>query len=197
VGDTITTSSFLVSSVLNAIPATAGSVSSTYLASGSALANIGSGGVTQTYLATGVAGTGPAFRAYSNSTQTFTSSTFTKIGINTTTFDTNSNFSTANNRFQPTVAGYYQFNGCAYYSASVSMTSWFLFIYKNGSVYSYGNGLQAASATALFATVNDIIYLNGSTDYVELYGYITGTGTLFCNSGVTFTFFSGALVRAA
>jgi hypothetical protein len=47
VGDTITTISFYVSSVLNAIPATAGSVSASYLAGGAARSNWGAGGVLQ------------------------------------------------------------------------------------------------------------------------------------------------------
>jgi hypothetical protein len=46
-GDSVVTESFLVSSVLNAIPATAGSVSSSYLAGGAARANWGAGGVLQ------------------------------------------------------------------------------------------------------------------------------------------------------
>jgi hypothetical protein len=46
-GDTITTISFYVSSVLNAIPATAGSVSASYLAGGAARSNWGAGGVLQ------------------------------------------------------------------------------------------------------------------------------------------------------
>jgi hypothetical protein len=143
-----------------------------------------------------VSGNQPAFRAYSNTTQTFTTAVSTKIGINTVDFDTNSNFITATNRFQPTVAGYYQINSCAYFSTTVNITSWFLFIYKNGAVNSYGNGAQVTVINA-FATAADIIYLNGSTDYIELYGYITGTGTLSCNAGTTFTYFSGSLVRAA
>jgi hypothetical protein len=143
------------------------------------------------------AGTGPAFRAYSNNTQTFTTATTTKIGINLTNFDTNSYFDITNNRFQPLIAGYYQINGCAYYSTSGTITSWFVFIFKNGNNNSYGNGVATASAGAVFSTVADVIYLNGSTDYLELYGYIGGTGTLACNNGTTFTYFSGALVRAA
>jgi hypothetical protein len=52
VGDTITTISFYVSSVLNAIPATAASINSSYLASGVARANWGAGGVLQVVNAT-------------------------------------------------------------------------------------------------------------------------------------------------
>ena len=46
-GDAVVTESFYVSSVLNAIPATAGSVAASYLAGGAARSNWGAGGVLQ------------------------------------------------------------------------------------------------------------------------------------------------------
>ena len=102
-GDLVTVESFYVSSVLNAIAATAGSVGTTYLAGSS---------VTQAKLGTNVAGNGPAFYAYRTATQTgIASATFTKIQLNVELFDTNSNYDNVTNyRFTPTVAGYYQVN---------------------------------------------------------------------------------------
>lgn len=144
-----------------------------------------------------VSGNQPAFSAYSNNNQTFTAATATKININTESFDTANAFdATTNYRFQPQVAGYYQINGCAYFSAT-AVTSFFVFIYKNGAVFKYGNGISATTIGASFATLGDLIYMNGSTDYLELYGFIAGTGTLICNAGSAFTYFSGSLVRAA
>lgn len=55
-GDTIQTVSFYVSSVANAIPGVTGAVSSTFLAGGAALANIGTAGITSTYLNPSVGG---------------------------------------------------------------------------------------------------------------------------------------------
>jgi hypothetical protein len=144
-----------------------------------------------------VSGNQPAFSAFSNNTQTFTAATATKININTEVFDTANAFDKDTNyRFQPQVAGYYQMNGCAYFSAP-TISSFFIFIFANGAIFKYGNGISATSIGASFATVNDLIYLNGSTDYLELYGFLGGTGTLSCNAGSTFTYFSGSLVRAA
>jgi hypothetical protein len=54
-GDLVTVESFQVSSVVNAIQNTSGSVSATNLAAGAALSNIGTGGVTASYLASGAA----------------------------------------------------------------------------------------------------------------------------------------------
>jgi hypothetical protein len=114
-GEFIETVSFFVSSVLNAIPATPGAVTSTY---------IGTGQVGQTALANGVAGTGPAFRAYNNANQNITASTFTKVLLQVEDFDTASCFdNTTNYRFTPTVAGYYQVSGSVFHNVSADFTS--------------------------------------------------------------------------
>jgi hypothetical protein len=55
-GDLVVVESFYVSSVLNAIPATANAVNNLYISDGA---------ITQSKLATGVVGNGPAFRAVS------------------------------------------------------------------------------------------------------------------------------------
>jgi len=188
-GDTVVTESFYVSSVLNAIPATAGSVSSTYLAGGSALANIGSGGVTQTYLATGVAGTGPAFSAYATSGTSVANNTLTKLSFDTEEFDTNNNF--ASSRFTPTVAGYYQINGCIGGAYATLLCT----IFKNGSEYK--RGVTASGATLNQANVSSVVYLNGSTDYVELYTYQGSGSTQTMATGINGAYFNGVMVRSA
>jgi len=189
--DAVVTESFYVSSVLNAIPATAGSVSTSYLVDGS---------VTQVKLGTGVAGNGPAFSAYLGSTQNVTTNTFTKVQLNNEEFDTNNNFDNATNyRFTPTVAGYYQINGNITLNATLVNGNSLAVIYKNGSRYKDGNLQSASSGGALFySVVSSLIYFNGSTDYVELWGLVSGTGTpsFGANSG-TQSYFNGCLVRAA
>jgi len=183
-GDLVVVESFYVSSVLNAIPATAGAVNSTYLLDGS---------VTQAKLGTGVAGNGPAFSAYATSSQSISSATFTKITLDTEVFDTNNNF--ASSRFTPTVAGYYQVNGnmrCGGTSKTVAVVA----IYKNGSSYGYGNQINGTSAIQL--VVSEIVYLNGSTDYVELYGYVDATSPTFEYATTAANCrFSASLVRGA
>jgi hypothetical protein len=191
VGDAVVTESFLVSSVLNAIPATAGAVNSTYIAGGAALANIGAGGLTQTYLATNVAGTGPAFSAYQSSAQTLATATNTKITLQTEEFDTNSNFdSTTNYRFTPTVAGYYQVNGRI--EVASATTEVITFIYKNGSKYKSGSDV---AANAVASVVSALVFLNGTTDYIEFYGYV-GIGQNL-SATITNTFFQASMVRSA
>lgn len=183
-GDTITTESFYVSSVLNAIPATTGSVGTTYIADAN---------VTQAKLASGVAGNGPAFSAYPSSTQTVTQSTWTKLACNTEEFDTNSNYDTTSYRFTPTVAGYYQVIGSASVT-TVAQTYNQLAIYKNGSRFK--DGIISSASGSYYFSVSALVYLNGSTDYIELYGQTTG-GTPTFSAGPTATFFQASMVRSA
>jgi microcystin-dependent protein len=86
---------------------------------------------------------GPAFSAYLNTSQSITTSTFTKVQINTEEFDTNSNYDNATNyRFTPTVAGYYQVNGR--FSSEVNSTLLVATIYKNGVEVKRGMDTRAS-----------------------------------------------------
>lgn len=182
-GDLITTISFYVSSVLNAIPAVAGAVTDTYL---------NAGAVTQTKMGTNVGATGPAFRASYTTTTSLSNSVWTKVTLDNETFDTNSNF--ASSRFTPTVAGYYQINAGVETTNTTSTT--LVAIYKNGANYaSASSGFQSATIDAT-AAVSDLVYLNGSTDYVEMYAIqISGSTQTVVGSSVTHL--SGFLARAA
>lgn len=136
---------------------------------------------------------GPAFSAYQSSAQSISSQTYTKVNLQTEEFDTNNNFdSTTNYRFTPTVAGYYQFNATVAQDTAVNL--WPL-LYKNGTTNKSGNSVALASGIGAIATVSGLIYLNGSTDYVELYIFTSGATTL--STGAALTTMQGVLVRAA
>ena len=148
-----------------------------------------------------VSGNMPAFSAYSNATQTISNITFTKISLQVEEFDTANAFdSTTNYRFTPQVAGYYQINGGVQFTSTICRSAIAL-IYKNGSSYKQGTYSPQATttdATTQAATVSSIVYLNGSTDYVEFYGWSqTLSGTITTVSGSIYTWFNGAMVRSA
>lgn len=208
-GDLIRVESFYVSSVLNAIPGTTGSVGTTYLADNSVTtakiqdnaittARINDAAVTQAKLAAGVAGNGPAFSATQSASQTIPNATNTKIQFNTETFDTNSNYDTTNYRFTPTVAGYYQVNGNVQIQAS-SGSFMLLSLYKNGSPF--GQLTYTANTAVANPTLSGslLVYMNGSTDYIELYcTQNSGVGlTLYGTSAGGSNQFSAFLARAA
>ena len=138
-----------------------------------------------------VSGNMPAFSAYKSTgagTQTITAGTFGKITFDTEEFDTNNNF--ASSRFTPTVAGYYQINAEADIGGSGFIV---MDLYKNGSNYKRSSG---SSGTEVYAVVSTIVYLNGSTDYVEVYGYSTAANASVYGSAGVYTYFNGCLLRA-
>jgi hypothetical protein len=135
----------------------------------------------------------PAFSAYRNASQSVSSSTNTKVAIDTEEFDTNSNFdSVTNYRFTPTVAGYYQINAGITFASAVTYAQ--IMIYKNGS--NYKNTYSQLSAGNYTQNVSSIVYCNGSTDYIEIYGYMAATTPSF-SGGISATWFNGAMVRSA
>ena len=142
----------------------------------------------------------PAFSAYAGSAQSITNSTYTKIQLNTETFDTNNNFdSSTNYRFTPTVAGYYQINANVYL-ADAGVAGYIISaLYKNGSAYKYSIGYYNASYGNGGAPISDVIYLNGSTDYIEYYVRQTNlTSSTFALSATSQgTYMSGAMIRSA
>lgn len=152
--------------------------------------------VTQAKMAAGVAGNGPAFSAFQSVPHTVSANTFTKINLQAELFDTAGAFDTTTNyRFQPTVAGYYQINAALGTTTNLISTTYFdVFLVKNGVAYAQATAYPAPS-NYFSAFVGALVYLNGSTDYVELYGQ--SNATFNTNAGSTNTYLSGALVRAA
>jgi hypothetical protein len=143
-----------------------------------------------------VSGNMPAFSAYTSANNTtFTASAFTKVTLDLEEFDTNSNF--ASSRFTPTVAGYYQVNGAISFSTSTGLM--FTSIYKNGTRYKDGVWLLASATTQSLSVVSSVIYCNGSTDYIELYGYNGNASSVTNNNGgqTYSTYLNGVLVRSA
>lgn len=149
----------------------------------------------------GVPVDGPAFRAYrATSNQAVTAGVNTKVALNAEDFDTNNCFDPVTNyRFTPTVAGYYSVYGQIYHGATTTRaTAVSLAINKNGSVAAYTE-VNLVTANQLTITINAslLVYMNGTTDYLELYGSQTGgAGNVFI-SGSGNTFLQAFLARSA
>ena len=147
-------------------------------------------GVSQTMLAPGVAGNGPAFSAFQSSAQTISSATYTKLQFQSEEFDTANCFdSTTNFRFTPNVPGYYLFTTSFAVNSFVTQTQ--LAIYKNGVIFKQGFNNTGSGQPNMSA----LIYMNGSTDYVEAYAWLGGGQALV--TGAPITYFQGFLARAA
>lgn len=131
---------------------------------------------------------GPAFHANAAGTQTLTALSNTKILFATEDFDTNNDF--ASSRFTPSVAGYYQISSSVRSSFGTTSASSQTFIYKNGAAWS-STAILASTAT-ICSHLSDVVYCNGTTDYIEIYATVNGTGTI---TVLNSSFFSGCLVR--
>jgi hypothetical protein len=142
-------------------------------------------------VATPAAGNGPSFSAYNSAIQPITSGVTAKVSLDTEEWDTAGAFSTANSRFQPAVAGYYNIIMKAAMNAAPSQID--LRLYKNGSLYKSGGVRSGSTDFANQATF--LVYLNGSTDYVEFWVNLNTTQDLQAGAGNTFM--QGALVRVA
>lgn len=167
--------------------------------------------ITQTMMNTGFyGGYGPAFSAYRASgsgNQSVTNNTQNAIACDTKLFDTAGCYNNTGSpvtlnglsvpayAFCPNVAGYYQINGRADTYASSGLNFGQANLYKNGSNYKSG-GLINISATEIALTFSGLVYLNGSGDYVNVYGYVNGSaGTVFL-AGQNNLWFDGFLARA-
>ena len=155
---------------------------------------------TGTILTTATAGVpvnGPAFSAFRNtSDQSISATTWTKVAFNAEEFDTNSNYDNATNyRFTPTVAGYYSITWMVYLTTG-TVANTFTSLYKNGSIFKYGTTLPSGAGYFTFVIGGAVlVYMNGSTDYVEVYANSGQNATIA--SGNNLTYFQGAMVRSA
>lgn len=178
---TLQPASSIASDVVVQVPSVAGT-----------LVNTGSTAqVSQAMLAAGVSGNGPAFSAYCNTAQVFNNAASTKVQCAVEEYDTANCFDNSTNyRFTPNVAGYYRVSGQVLWGASyLALVS----IYKNGSEFKRG-----VFANGLSQTVSATIYLNGTTDYIEMYVYNSNGGSISTfSSGGYGDYFQAELVRAA
>jgi hypothetical protein len=137
----------------------------------------------------------PAFEAYLSSDQNINQSTNTKIQFNTEVFDTaNAYDNSTNYRFTPQVAGKYfvyaSVNcGSATNTDNNKMDIANIFFKKNGSDTGHSQRFSTYTQKIMERMVScpsGIITLNGSTDYVEVYAYISSNtqATLFTSTGI-------------
>lgn len=138
----------------------------------------------------------PVFSASRTTSQSITDATWTKTNFNVEDFDTASAYDNATNfRFQPQVAGYYDISGMVYFSGT-NLTQAIARIYKNGVADRMGVPTTISAANECAASVQAVIYLNGTTDYVELWARVIGTSPSF-TANANLNYFQGAMVRPA
>ena len=152
-----------------------------------------------------VSGNMPAFSAYKNALQNLTTNTSTLVSFQTEEFDTASAYNNTGSTvgtapqysFNPQVAGYYQINAAV--NANTTWTRGSISVWKNGSAWKYCSDIIATTVNTVEA--NALVYLNGSTDYVQIYLLVTGVSPQIYgdtpSSAAPYTYFQACLVRGA
>jgi hypothetical protein len=174
---------------------TTGVLGSTFFGDGTGSLTVQENGVTLNTITSA-----PTFRAKKTSNSNITSSTFTKLTFDATDFNVGNCYNTSTSRFTPTVAGYYNITAAIGTENGTTISRIIILLYKNGgAIGNYLQDIQWASGNAAQGYVSggsDLTYLNGTSDYIEVYAYLAWSGTQGI-SQATNTRFSAFLARAA
>ena len=137
----------------------------------------------------------PAFMAKPDGNITISDDTVTKLLFATEDFDTDSDY--ASSRFTPTTAGKYQVSGAVQWNTDTNYNAVLqgrLFVYKNGAQI-FRNDMDPRVGSgqvpiSFFNYINVAVYMNGSSDYLELYGYVDVQNSGVANFWQTNSYFT-------
>ena len=119
----------------------------------------------------------PAFKATMSGDQTVTTGVTTKVQFAVRNFDTNNGYDSTNYRFTPPVTGWYSvLSNLSFLDTGPGAFSSALEIRKNGSTVAVSSS-RFADNGAESLNVNSLIYLDGSSDYLEVWATIGGSGS--------------------
>ena len=114
----------------------------------------------------------PAFEAVRTSSQSISNASQTKIQFDTKNFDTDGAYDNSTNyRFTPQVAGKYFVYSYARFLSIADTKQGIVYIYKNGSSTGFVNSMSSGGNGHVGTLITKTIDLNGSTDYIESFGY--------------------------
>ena len=135
----------------------------------------------------------PAFYAHLSSSQSVSDNVITKVQVNTELLDTDNCYDNSSNyRFTPNKAGKYLVFGCVSGESNTtdSVNAVETIISLNGATFTNPNMASSGTATRFLQTSMVVVDMNGSSDYVELFGKVNiNSGTAEFNSGTKQTYF--------
>lgn len=138
------------------------------------------------------------FSASSSSDQTsIASGVDTKVVFDSEIFDIADEFDHVTSyRFSPTVNGYYQFNASVQINNLGDGKYFSLWFAKNGgSTELCGQKIMSSAADSeILANISGLIYMNGTTDYIEVYGKHNHGSELAFEGVSPRAYFSGILL---
>lgn len=103
--------------------------------------------------------------------QTLATATWTKLALATQDFQQGTGYVTGTARFTPTVAGFYDISATADLKTTVDQTAFVLGAYVNGTLNRTGAHSRASGTGHVGASLTTKVYLNGTTDYLEIWAY--------------------------
>ena len=127
-------------------------------------------------------------RAYRNAAQNIDAGPdkATKVLIDTISRDTESVIDIANSRIIPNLPGYYVVIGNVRASAVPDGRRVNAQIYKNGELVTYGTIDNQGAEGLSSSSASDLIYMNGTTDYLELYAFNSHSSALALHVGYSY-----------
>ena len=126
----------------------------------------------------------PTFSVIKNANQTITNGQYTKCTWDVESWDVGGGFDLANNKYQPNESGYYSITANLRYDGSSNSTRGIMVLYKNGSPYKRLADHQGTGNEAFNLNGNCLVYLNGSSDYLEVWIYIAASTAVIGNSNI-------------
>ena len=140
---------------------------------------------------TQVVGTTAAARASLAASQAVPQNVVTKVALAAAQYDPLSWFVPASNRFVPNIPGYYQLNAAAVWQLTTEFNR-SISIRKNGVAISVSDTFTAGGTMQ----ISDIVYMNGTTDYLEIYVFQASAAAVNLEPNNAYTFFDVSLVGA-
>ena len=127
-------------------------------------------------------------KAYRNAAQNIDAgpSSPTKVLIDTISRDTEGVVDTTNSRIIPTLPGDYVVMGNVMASAVPDGQRVNAVIFKNDEPVSYGTIDNQGATGPSSSSASDLIYMNGTTDYLELYAYNSHSAALTLYTGYSY-----------
>jgi hypothetical protein len=122
----------------------------------------------------------PYFDAEKQVNQAITAGSAVKITWPTVNYDTASWWDAVNNRYKPLIKGDYQVQGSLIYTSPTVNASCAIYIYKNGAQYgrSFNGNLMVAANADCSGFFQNIIPMNGSTDYIEIFVFFSNNSSV-------------------
>ena len=138
---------------------------------------------------------GRGFSAYLSTEPYIETGTFTTVLFANEDFDTDSKYDTTTGKYTPQVAGYYSFSANVVFKNVDAGKKYITYLQKNATGIAVARGVSGGSDFC-GGCVSKIVYMNGSTDYVQVQCYHNNGVTTQISNAAGMCVFSGWLLPA-